>query len=697
MREIKLIISIVLSMTMQHLLAIVNEKPDIQEWEIEFGEIMESDWSEPMEQWRDMLEELTENPLPINNARREKLEAIPFLSKEQTEALSYYVYRYGPVLHLSELLLVDGFNEQTLRMLKPFICLGDTMKQTGIQNQIKPSLKYGKQELKLLSGRVLQQKLGYMENVSNEEESGKKYSGDPWSVTVRYGYNYKDKFQFGFVLQKDAGERLPGKGMLPDYSSLHAVIKETGIIKALIAGDYSLSFGQGLVCGKSFSIGKNFSASNPEIYNQEIRRHFSSAESGFLRGLGASIYLKKKVPGFNRNKKDFEVILTGFGSFRKLDGNLTDSTFSSISETGLHRTNGEIQMHNTVKMMSTGTHVSFNFENIQVGVTGIYWHFNKVYYPELKPYNRFYFRGSNGADFSANYRFRYFKSTFFGEVAFDKNGKFAGIGGVSFLPFSRMNLSFLARYYSPDYASFFSNAFAEGSGVRNEIGWYGSMEWRILKGIRLNAFCDYFVFPWLSYGINSPSSGNEKGIQIIWQTDQDSEIMFRCKTKIKNENIISVDNKFPEILITKKNVYRLSYTYKMPQFDFQTIIDLNSIKKEYFSSATWGMALSQTINYKPKFADANIYLRIALFDATNYENRIFSYERSLPGSFSMPSLYGLGGRIGICFSYNVNRNISCWLKTGHFSYSDRNKTGTGSEESEGNLLTDMQALLRWKF
>lgn len=703
----KIYISLFVSITAQALLAIgtetvvegayTAENVSLQEWETIFGEFSETDWNESMEQCRDMLAELTEHPLPINTASREKFESIPFLSKDQTEALSYYVYRYGPVLHLSELLLVDGFDEQTLRMLKPFICLGDTLKEPQRRKSLKSILKYGKHELQLSGGRVLQEKQGYIKQVDFEGSSGKLYRGNPWSAATRYGFNYKDMIQWGLVMQKDAGEIMPGKGNLPDYCSFHFALREIGCIKTFLAGDYCLSFGQGLVCGNSFSLGKNLSGSNPEIYGQEIRRHFSTAESGFLRGVATSIYLKKKEPGQKNLKKTSELIFSGFGSYRKLDGNLQDGTFTSISETGLHRTSSETEMQGMIDMTSGGVHLSYNLENAQFGLTGMAWHFSAEYDPEWKPYNNFYFRGRNGVNYSFNYRFRCFRSTFFGEIATDKGGNFAGIGGATLLPYSRMNLSFLARYYSPDYASFYSNAFAEGSGVRNEMGWYSSMEWRIFRYMRLNAFCDFFVFPWLSFGINSPASGSEKGVQLVLQPGQDSEIMIRFKTKTKNENYSTDICKYPDILKVNKCQYRLKYSYKMSGWNFQTTFDLNSIEKMTISKRTWGMALSQTVNYNPEFLDGSLSFRIALFDAANYDNRIFSYEKSLPGSFSMPSLYGLGGRIGICCSFHVTKNISCSLKTGHFVYSDRDNTGTGSEEAEGNRLTDIQALLKWKF
>ena len=650
------------------------------EWESLFEEILESDWNESMEQWRDQLEELADNPLPINNATRENLESIPFLSKDQTEAISYYLYRYGPIVDLSELLLVDGVDQQTLRLLRPFICLGDSVKPYTSQYSIKNALKYGKQEVRLSLGNTFKK---------NNETEFLQYAGNPVSATLKYGFNYKDRLQFGFVMQKDPGEKYIGKNYLTDYYSIHFSLRETGRIKTLIIGDYSLSLGQGLVFGKSFSLGKNFSGTNPENYGQEIKRHFSTAESGFLRGLAGSVYLKQ-----SKNKMLSEIVLTGFISRRRLDANLNENVFTSISETGLHRTESEISNHNSIKLFTTGAHIKYYLKNIQFGITGIFWKFNANYFPELKPYNYFYFRGNKGTNYSLNYRFRILESCLFGEFSYDKNGNFARLNGLTILPFSGMNISILARHYSPKYASYFSNAFAEGSGVRNETGYYSSIEWRIARNLRMNAYFDIFIFPWLSYGINEPSSGNEKGFQIILTTGKNSEILFRFKQKIKDENRNISTLKYPEVITGKKNQFRLMTTCLISEIRFQTSLDFNSIEKNQESDKSYGLSLSQTCYYNPIISKISLYIRLALFDAKNFNNRIFVYEKSLPGSFSMPVFYGLGGRIGICFSYKINSNISFWVKTGYFSYADRD---VSNEESESNNLTTIQALLKWKF
>ena len=95
----------------------------------------QSVWEEVIEQWVnnqesnsyqlenliESLDELKENPFPINIATKEQLERFPFLSDQLIENILYYIYKHGPMLSDKELMLVKDMDQQTARCLKLFI------------------------------------------------------------------------------------------------------------------------------------------------------------------------------------------------------------------------------------------------------------------------------------------------------------------------------------------------------------------------------------------------------------------------------------------------------------------------------------------------------------------------------------------------------------------------------------------------
>src|SRR5665647_1752306 len=145
---------------------------DTEDWHQILEEMAENEMN--TEEWEETLTELANNPIPLNTASREMLESIPFINAEQVENLSYYLYRYGPIVSLSELLLVEGMDAQTMRWLKPFVTIGTPEESPVNYPPMKKALMYGKQELRWSIGSTLQQKQGY----NALTDSTERYLGD---------------------------------------------------------------------------------------------------------------------------------------------------------------------------------------------------------------------------------------------------------------------------------------------------------------------------------------------------------------------------------------------------------------------------------------------------------------------------------------------------------------------------------------
>jgi len=676
----------------------VSQEIKNQDWSTLIEEILENSEDEKnAEDWQELLSELAENPISLNTATKENLESIPFLSEAQVEALSYYIYRYGPLVSLSELLLVEGMDEQELRWLKPFVCLGKPAPFPIERPSLKKAFKYGKQELRLRFGRSIQEKLGYA-GTSDSTQAKNAYLGDPNQIYLRYGFNYKEKMQWGLVLEKDAGERIWNKGNGGiDYLSFHFVLRDQKRLKSFILGDYNLQFGQGLVCARSFSLGKSTTGTALEQSGTNLSRHFSASESGFFRGIGTTFILKPFIRKTAETKGKFGMEISAFGSFRKIDAAIANGRFSTISSAELHRTEEESDKKDQLKLLTMGAHFLLKTEKGQFGLTGLTYRFGASFNPEWKPYNCFYFRGKEGGNISVDYRLRYKGILFFGECAMDEKAKTAVISGLSIKPYSTLDFSFLGRAYDPEYNAYYSNSFSEGTSVKNEYGVFASCEWRLIKRWRLNAYYDVFVFPWIKYGVNAPSSGFDCAIQATWVPSSESQVMIRLKTKQKNKNLSSDEYHFPPVERQIKNQIRFQVSSTHGPWTLKTVFDGNNMETPSNNSETFGFAASQEVNCAPVHQAVSFSIRYALFDTDHFENRIYSYERDIPGAFSMPSFYGKGNRFSLLLRYKINKALNLQIKIGHSVYRDREMVGTASEQVQGNKLTDIRGMVSWKF
>jgi len=662
------------------------------DWSNLIEEILENtENQETTEKWQDILSELAENPIPINSASKELFERIPFLSESQIEALSYYIYRYGPLVNISELMLVEGMDEQTLRWLRPFVVLGKAESFPVEMPTLTKALKYGKQEIRMRFGRSLQRKKGYVKNINSS------YLGDPNHLYFRYGFNYKEKMQWGLVLEKDAGEKVwydKAKGL--DYSSLHFVLKDQKRLKTLILGDYNLRFGQGLVCASTFSLGKTTAGTSLEQTGTSLIRHFSSGESGYFRGFGATFLLKPFIRHTKGTKGKFGIEMTAFGSLNKLDASIVNGYFSTTSTTGLHRTKEESDIKDKLKLQTIGTHLSLRTENALLGFTILTYGFNAKCNPEWKPYNCFYQRGKQFGDLSMDYRLRYQGMTFFGEIAMDEKKNTAMISGISIKPYSRLDLSLLVRSYAPEYNALFANAFSENTTTKNEKGYFANVEWRIIKKWRINAYYDVFTFPWLKFGVNAPSTGTDYALQATWTPSSGSQISVRFKEKTKSKNISEDENIFTSVACQLKNQIRVQISSIHGNWSLKTVLDGNTIEEGSEGSKTLGFSASQEVNYK-HFGAFSCSVRYAMFDTDCFDNRIYSYEKDMPGVFSMTSFYGKGSRFSLLVKYRISKSFNLQMKVGHSFYRDRQQVGTALEQVEGNQLTDIRSMITWKF
>ena len=326
------------------------------------------------------MEELSnrmQEPVNLNVATREQLEQFPFLSDIQIEHLLAYIYIHGQMKTIYELQLVEEMDRQTIQYLLPFVCIKAINNEPAFRwkSLLKSAAKYGKNELLTRFDIPFYRRKGYEHT----------YLGPSVYNSVKYSFRYSDRLYAGVVAEKDAGEPF---GALHnrygyDYYSFYLLLKDCGRLKALAIGNYRLSFGQGLVISTDYLMGKTIYASSFNNRSGGIKKHSSTDEYNYFRGVAATVSLAK----------DWD--MSGFYSHRSLDGVITDGAITSIYKTGLHRSQKEADKKNLFTMQLTGGNVSYQHNRIRLGITGIYYLFNRPYEPELTGYSKYNLHGNN--------------------------------------------------------------------------------------------------------------------------------------------------------------------------------------------------------------------------------------------------------------------------------------------------------------
>lgn len=622
----------------------------------------EVSWS--MDNLSEELASLRLNPLNVNTATKEQLEQFPFLTDLQIENLLYYCYVTGGMQTIYELQLVDDWDRQTIEYILPFVYVGQTVSEP--QLPLKKLFKYGKQEL---SARV-------SVPLHTPSESS-KWLGNKLYQSFRYGFRSKNQLYFGLTAEKDAGEpffrSFNKKGY--DSYSFYFLLKDRGCLKALALGRYRLRFGMGLVMNMDFGIGKSSSVATLGYKSGGISKHSSTDESNYLQGTAATFQVGK-------------FLLTGFYSFKKQDAIVDNGLITSLKTDGIHRTVLDISKRRKASEQVCGGNIRYNSTFFECGLTGVYNVFNKMFVPDAKPYNLFYPRGRQFGTVGMDYKLRWRKLLFSGEVAADICGGFASLHQLRFSPVSGYQVVLSHRHYTKTYNAWFAASLSEGGMVRGESGFYLAVEAVPIQKLKVFAYADIFRFPWLRYGIDRPSSGFDGFMQFTYTPQRNLSMFLRYQYRNKSKNSVLHPG---EVGDTHRHKWRYQLGCELPpSFSLRATVDYLVYYSQQHEKNRGGM-LSGQFSYRFQQLPFQLAVHFSFFHTDSYYTRITTYERGMLYTFSFPSFYGKGMRTSLFINYHFNKKLTVLLKVAQTVYKETVEAGIRPRQA----TVDCQ--VRWTF
>jgi len=207
----------------------------------------------------DFLETLKRNPYNLNEVSEQELQNIPFINAIIANRIVEYRKKSGRFNSKRELLRVEGITDELYENIKVYLIVPRSttdyvIGETGITEPEKVRLSKGLVERFDLRYRArfiqdLQTKAGFLDSSKYLGSKAKIYN------QLNFRYNFPDvKFQGNLTIEKD-----PGETDLNDFSSYGIMMSDYKWINKVIAGDYTLHFGQGLSLWSSlsFSTGVN--------------------------------------------------------------------------------------------------------------------------------------------------------------------------------------------------------------------------------------------------------------------------------------------------------------------------------------------------------------------------------------------------------------------------------------------------------
>jgi hypothetical protein len=658
----------------------------VTEQQLESATAGNSDVETEDDSYLQLMQQYLKDHINLNTADESELASLKLLTPLQIQSIISYRKVFGKFIDIYELQAVPLIDIQTIQKIRLYVSISNNPE---FFTTISHRFKGGTNTILIRNSQVLERSKGYLLDSSSATNY---YPGSPQHLFVRYKYSYRNLLQYGVSGEKDAGEQF-FKGAQKqgfDFYSAHFFARNIGIIKTLALGDFTVNMGQGLTQWQTLAFKKSADVLNIKRQSPVLVPYNSAGEIYFHRGVGITVA-----------KNNLQA--TAFASYRKLDANFNTDTLnnqdfiSSLETSGYHRTASEIADKAVLHQTAFGGNISFNKNKFHIGINGIQYHFNVPLNKSDDPYNLYALSGKDFGNSSIDYSYTYRNFHFFGEAASTNNFDKAFLNGLLISVDPTVDMSFLYRNISKSYQSLYTSAFTENTFPTNEKGFYSAISIHPNAIFRIDAYADFYKFPWLKYLVNAPSVGTDYLIEFTYTPNKQLLVYTRyhTETKFSNDNPANLTLS-PVVPVPIQN-WRTELSYKINyEFTFRTRQELLWYDKHSTTPETGFLSYADVL-YNPKQKKYSGNVRLLYFETDSYNSRLYAYEDDVQYSYSIPVVYGKGYRYYLNINYDVSKQLSVWVRWAQTIYKDQSTIGTGLDEINSNTKTEIKLQGIYKF
>jgi len=224
--------------------------------------------------------------------------------------------------------------------------------------------------------------------------------------------------------------------------------------------------------------------------------------------------------------------------------------------------------------------------------------------------------------------------------------------------------------------------------VQNESGIYLGADWKASPKLTVSLYGDYAYFPWARYGISRQSHSFDNTVSGTYTTGNVA-VYARYRFRLRQsdaDGTTSLADKY-------EHRGRMSFAADMHNWNLKTQLDMAYATQN--NDKSFGWMLSETAGYRKGFL--NISANVNYFKTKNYASRLYTYERGVLYSFSFPSFFGHGIRLGTFANADINEHIAIAAKIGFTKYFDRQTISSALQEVDKSYMTDLDIQARFRF
>lgn len=603
----------------------------------------------------------------INTVTAEELSSLLLLTPEEIQNFVNHRNTFGNFISLLELQAVSLWSTKTIKQFLPFVYISTIDHKINVTH----SIAEGK--------HTLLYRTGGRPNRFNSKDS--------WLMKnrqlVNYKFKYKDLIQAGCIIEKDAGEP-----KISDHVSLFFALKNKGIIKQLLIGDFNINMGQGLAHWQGYAFGRSSNLLSGYRQGNFIQPHTGTDENRFHRGV--ALHLKKGK---------FE--LATFISNLKIDANVISDSInksqwiSSFLLSGLHRNDSEIADKNSVTKHTWGGKIKFKLPSGSVNLNLIQTSFSIPVQKRAQPYNQFAYAGNSWRNISLDLAFSTKLGFLFSEAALDQQMDPAfNIGWLKSLD-PKFDMSIIYRNMSGRYKAYESNCISANSEAGNETGILVSFNFQPHAKHFFEGFIDFSKQHWPTFTSDRPGIAELFSIQYSWKPNKKTEISTRYQIDNRTNNQ-GYDNNHTSI-VGQKTTHRWRTHIAFSPLESLIVRCRNEVVnvREEFKLASTGQLSYIEFIFKPISEPLSLSFRYTFFSTDDYSSRVYAYERDLSSFYSIPAHFDHGQRNYLLVQYNYRKAVKIQLKLINDQRHEKNKVPYTLQSPLRNKEWRMQVI--WEF
>lgn len=654
-----------------------------------------------MEEARERMEQLREQPLNINKVGEEELLSVPGMDVETATQIVAHRKRYGQFRSVEELDMVRGMDDVKARFLATMLRVEtvDTTKWYSLQ-RLAHDIRHSRHTVTLSATVPTYYRAGDKGGTTSGAQAMNRYAGtylgDALKHSLRYTMNIGNNLQINFSGAKAAGEPFfsAGNSMGYDRYSYSIIARDLGIFHTVIAGKYRGQFGMGLVYNNSLSFGKQSMLTSLGRRTTYFAPHTSASDSRHMQGAAAMARLGR-----------FDV--AALFSTRYIDATLNDDgTIRTVQTSAAHRTAAERQRKNNAVQTAAALRIDYcpkenSAVEWRVGMSYLFTTFDRPLVPvanmestslQTADYRIMNPAGQRFWNAGVDYRLQVGPVTVMGETAVNENKAVATIHNVMLSLWKRLTLTAAGRIYPYRYHALYGSALGDNRNVSNERGMLVGAHWAPRRTFTVDAYTDIVRYPWKKYRVSAPSSAWDSSVMMTLQ-HKDWQFSMRYRMKQQQQDATTeIQNGETVKYLAVRTSHRLRLTVQNESGTISMRSNVEGIINEENSK---GYVISHAVTWRP-WRRCSVYGTVAYFNTDDYDSRIYNYERGMLYSMGGASYYGDGIRCALHLRCTVTPWMLAMVKVGSTRYFDRSVIGTGARRIYASSQTDIDLQLQVK-